>query len=166
MLLTPFKPIEKFKQATPCSALWEGTDPKERVRYCEQCKRQVYDFAGLELPEAEALIFKRENRKNVTLFKRVDGKFLTSDCPVGVKKRLTLILANVGGVVLLCCVLALFLSTPKPAPSVVKKIHARVVGGSFVAPSHPIYIDKRGPHGVSIVNERMGPSHQGRRPVL
>ncbi len=110
----PFQPIEQFKKATPCSAVWDGTDPKERCRYCQHCGLQVYDLAGLELPEAKALIFKRENRKNVTLFKRADGKFLTNDCPVAGTRKRTLILTIIGGSLLLSCLLGLSLTMPPP----------------------------------------------------
>lgn len=114
----PFEPIENYKIATPCSSMWEGTDPKERYRYCEKCHLQVYDFTGMELPDAEALIFKRESRKNAPLFKRADGKFLTADCPVGVGNKRNLILSIVGGTLLVICVLAFLMMMPHPKPAV------------------------------------------------
>lgn len=114
----PFEPIENYKIATPCASMWEGTDPKERYRYCEKCHLQVYDFTGMELPEAEALIFKRESRKNAPLFKRADGKFLTADCPVGVGSKRNLILSIVGGTLLVICVLAFLMMMPHPKPAV------------------------------------------------
>jgi hypothetical protein len=114
----PFVAIEKFKPATPCSAVWDKSSEQDRFQYCAQCQLHVYDFSGIELPEAEELILKRENRKNVQLFKRVDGKFLTSDCPVAVKRKQTLLFAKIGGVLLVLCVLALLLMLPKQAPTV------------------------------------------------
>lgn len=105
----PFEAIENYKKATPCNAFWNNTDPSQRFRYCEQCHMQVYDFTGLEKPEAEELIWKRENRRNAPLFQRADGKFLTSDCPVGIKRKQNLIMTTVGGVVLVACVLGFLL---------------------------------------------------------
>ncbi len=112
----PFQPIENYKIATACAAVWDGTDSKDRCRYCPTCKLQVYDFSGLELPEAEELILKREDRKNATLFKRADGKFLTADCPVGVKAKQDRLMAIIGGTILAVGLLLLLMMLPKPAP--------------------------------------------------
>lgn len=112
----PFQPIENYKTATACVAVWDGTDSKDRCRYCPTCKLQVYDFSGLELPEAEELILKREDRKNATLYKRADGKFLTADCPVGVKAKQDRLMAIIGGTVLAVGLLLLLMMLPKPAP--------------------------------------------------
>lgn len=120
----PFEAITGFKKSTPCSSVWENPDCKERFSYCQQCQLQVYDFTGMEPPEAEALILKRENRKNALLFQRADGKFLTTNCPVGVKKKQRLVITAVGGTLLVICVLGLLLMMPPPpkpaaAPAVV-----------------------------------------------
>ncbi len=115
----PFHPIENYRAASPCSVRWEGTDPKERVRICQSCKLQVYDFTGLEQPEADELILQRENRQNAPLFKRADGKFLTSDCPLALKKKREQMLSIGGGVVLLVILLVWLILSPKPAPNVV-----------------------------------------------
>jgi hypothetical protein len=110
----PFQEITKYKMATACESVWEENNPKERFRYCGLCQLHVYDFSGLELPEAEELIFKRENRKNAPLFKRADGKFLTSDCPVAIKKKRNFVMSVIGGIVLVALVLGLLLAMPKP----------------------------------------------------
>jgi hypothetical protein len=114
--LKPFQAIENYKIATPCNSVWDSTDQKDRCSYCPKCQMQVYDFTGLELPEAEELIFKREDRKNAALFKRADGKFLTADCPVGVKAKHDRMMAIVGGSILAISLLALLLMLPKPVP--------------------------------------------------
>ncbi len=115
----PFLPIENYKTATPCSSTWEGSDPKERVRFCQKCQLQVYDFTGLQQPEADELIFKRENRKDAPLFKRQDGKFLTSDCPAALRAKRSTIIAMVAGGAVVACIIAVLVMMPKPAPRVV-----------------------------------------------
>jgi hypothetical protein len=119
--LKPLPQIENYKTATPCSSLIGTSDSKERCTYCPHCKIPVYDFTGLELAEAEKLIFKWENRENAPLYKRADGRFLTVDCPVAIKAQRDRILAIVGGSVLVVCVLALLLFMPRPAPTVVSQ---------------------------------------------
>ncbi len=107
-------PIECKKQAMACGFKWDDTETKERFRYCALCKTPVYNFAGLEMPEAEEIVFQRENKKKFTLFKRPDGKFMTVDCPVEVKRKRDTILLSVGGVMLVLCALAFMILMPKP----------------------------------------------------
>ena len=80
---------DDFKIASPnCPFVWNDNsdNPKERVKYCTQCSAQIYNFTGFDMTESQSLIFKRENRKNAPLYKREDGKFMTSDCPIALKK--------------------------------------------------------------------------------
>ncbi len=79
---------DDYKLAKPkCPFVWaDGDMTKDRVRYCTECSSQVYNFAGFDMAEAQSLIFKRENRENAPLYKREDGKFMTNDCPIAVKK--------------------------------------------------------------------------------
>ncbi len=109
-----------------CPFVWaDGDLTKDRVRYCTQCSSQVYNFAGFDMAEAQALIFKRENRENAPLYKREDGKFMTNDCPIAVKKHKDKTML-IGGallalILLVIMVIASFLSPqppPAPAPTV------------------------------------------------
>jgi hypothetical protein len=89
----PMQPIQKYREATPCKTAWEEMDGTGRVRFCKQCQLQAYDFSKMDLSEAEDLVFQRENKRAASFYKRKDGKFLTSDCPVGVRRRTSIILA-------------------------------------------------------------------------
>ena len=116
-----FHPVESNKLAQPCAWRWDDDTSTERFRYCANCKTQLYNFEGLELPEAEALIFTRENKRNATLYKRPDGKFMTQDCPVQVKRKRRFVLFSVVGATLVLVLLtALILMPPRalsPNPS-------------------------------------------------
>lgn len=106
-----------------CPFVWsDGADnPKDRVKYCTECSAQVYNFAGFDMAEAQSLIFKRENRTNAPLYKREDGKFMTTDCPIASKKKKDNQML-IGGaalvlILLVIMVVASFLSPqPPPAP--------------------------------------------------
>jgi len=111
----PFIPIECKKEALACPFTWDPTYAKEKYRYCDNCQRPVYNFAGLEIAEAEAIILKAENRAKFTLYKRTDGLYMTSDCPVAVKKRSDTILISVGGFLLALSLVAYMAMLPKPA---------------------------------------------------
>jgi hypothetical protein len=112
--LVPFFPVQADRISSPCPWKWEGDEVKERIKYCDMCKHQVYNFAGIERPEAEALVFKHENQVAKTLFKRADGKFMSSDCPVAVKQTRGMVLAVVMGLLLLVIVFASMLLAPQP----------------------------------------------------
>ncbi|MDR3615787.1 MAG: hypothetical protein P4L53_19670 [Candidatus Obscuribacterales bacterium] len=116
----PFIAITDFKKASPCTWVWDEQDSKERFRYCRQCQASVYNFDGMELPEAEALIFKRENREKAPLYKRADGKFMTSDCPVQVKQkrdRLSLIAIAAAVAIAFIAIVAIMPPPPPPPPA-------------------------------------------------
>jgi hypothetical protein len=59
----------------------------DRVRFCGQCEKNVYNLSAMPRDEAEALLAAREGKMCVRLYKREDGTVMTSDCPVGVKRR-------------------------------------------------------------------------------
>jgi hypothetical protein len=117
----PFIPVMEDRIASPCPWKWEGNESKERVKYCDKCKHQVYNFAGIERPEADALIFKRENQAAKTLFKREDGKFMTSDCPTAVKQTRGMVLAVVLVMFFLMLMFAGMLLAPQPPKQTVVK---------------------------------------------
>ncbi|MBS1956986.1 MAG: hypothetical protein JST89_22545 [Cyanobacteria bacterium SZAS-4] len=111
-----FHQVDSKKMATPCSFTWAERSG-DRVRACSKCHTQVYDFTGMELDEAEALIFKQESIKKATLFKRADGKFMTKNCPLQARrKRNLLLLFVVGALVVLSAVAVLFMMPPQQEP--------------------------------------------------
>jgi hypothetical protein len=59
----------------------------DRVRFCEHCAKNVYNLSAMPRQEAEGLLFAKEGKVCVRLYKRADGTVLTNDCPVGVRRR-------------------------------------------------------------------------------
>jgi hypothetical protein len=120
-----FHQVDSKKMATPCAWTWSESGGKDRVRSCSKCQTQVYDFTGMERPEAEALIFKQESRKKASLYKRADGKFMTKDCPVQVQRKRNLFLLCFFGVVIMISAIASMVLMPPqpkpPAPTAAKK---------------------------------------------
>jgi hypothetical protein len=117
----PFIAIECKKMAFPCGFKWDDTETKERFRYCELCKTPVYNFTGLEQPEADELIFQRENKRNATLYKRADGKFMTVNCPVQVKRKRDSILMIIAAVAFAIGAIAFMILMPRPPKPVVQE---------------------------------------------
>lgn len=74
----------------------EGDD---KVRFCSQCKLNVYNISEMSRTEAEDFLRKSEGRTCVRMFQRKDGTVLTRNCPVGlaaIRKRLAYAVAFAG----------------------------------------------------------------------
>jgi hypothetical protein len=85
-------PLNNLKIASPCPTSWDGMYGNDQVRFCGECKLNVYNLSGMTKEAAEDLLQNTEGRLCVRYFRRADGTVLTQDCPVGwraVKKRVT-----------------------------------------------------------------------------
>lgn len=89
--------LEGLRIASPCKADWDAMAGDERVRFCGQCEKNVYNLSGMRRDEAEALVRGVEGSICVRLYKRDDGTVLTSDCPEGVSRKRRRRLALVAG---------------------------------------------------------------------
>jgi hypothetical protein len=61
-------------------------DGDERVRFCRECNRNVFNLSEMTEREARTIVREREGRLCVRFYQRRDGTVLTSDCPVGAKR--------------------------------------------------------------------------------
>jgi len=60
------------------------------MRFCGECKLNVYNLSGMSRQEAEDLVAGAEGRLCVRFYRRIDGTIITENCPVGwamVKQR-------------------------------------------------------------------------------
>jgi len=78
-------PLGKIKVAAPCKAEWKWMYGDDRVRFCGQCSRNVFNLSALTTREAEDLILRAEGRLCVRFYRRRDGSILTQNCPVGLQ---------------------------------------------------------------------------------
>jgi hypothetical protein len=79
--------LENVAIAAPCTASWDDMTGDDRVRFCGSCEKNVYNLSAMSRDEGEALLAARDGQMCIRLYKRTDGTVLTSDCPVGVKRR-------------------------------------------------------------------------------
>jgi hypothetical protein len=89
---TRTNPLEHVRVAAPCTVDWEQMVGSERVRFCAQCKLNVYNLSEMTKQAAERLIVQNEGRLCVRFYRRRDGTILTNNCPVGLqalKRRLS-----------------------------------------------------------------------------
>lgn len=85
--------------ASPCRAPWDNMDGDDRVRFCRECNRNVYNLSAMTKREARRVVTEREGRLCVRFYQRRDGTVLTSDCPVGAKRAFLLGAARAGAAV-------------------------------------------------------------------
>jgi len=77
--------LDRIAVASPCPVAWDYMTGNERVRFCSQCKLNVYDISAMTKSQAESFIANTEGRICAKLYRRVDGSILTRDCPVGLR---------------------------------------------------------------------------------
>jgi hypothetical protein len=73
--------LNDIQIAKPCPVSWDGMSGDERVRFCGDCKKHVYNIAEMTRKEAEHLIQASEGKACLRLFRRADGTVITDDCP-------------------------------------------------------------------------------------
>lgn len=80
--------LDDIAIATPCFVDWNSMVGDERVRFCGECQKQVYNLSNMNADEAEALVREREGDLCARLYRRADGTVLTADCPKGTSSQL------------------------------------------------------------------------------
>lgn len=78
--------LESLHIAAPCSVDWNTMTGDEKVRFCGQCKLNVYNLSEMTRKEATDLVIEKEGKMCVQLYKRQDGTVITQNCPVGLRK--------------------------------------------------------------------------------
>ena len=79
----PRDAVDQIEISSPCTVSWDGmrqTPGDERVRFCGQCRQNVYNVEALSRGEARRLIGAREGRVCVRILRRPDGTVVTADC--------------------------------------------------------------------------------------
>lgn len=107
-------PIDCKKLAQECPWRWDDGDKAERFRYCQKCQTPIYNLDELDISEAEALVFTRENKDKPTFYKRPDGKFMTQGCPVGIKRKKRLVVLSIVAATLVLAIVAIMILAPPP----------------------------------------------------
>lgn len=77
--------VNKLRVATPCPANWNAMRGDNKIRFCDSCNLNVYNFSEMTSEEIKGLIAKAEGRICGKIYRRADGTLLTQDCPVGVR---------------------------------------------------------------------------------
>jgi hypothetical protein len=85
---------QNIRIATPCKANWDQMTGDEQVRACAACHKNVYNISMMSRTEAEEVIRAKEGNLCIRLYRRWDGRILTSDCPKALRAvRLKMVMA-------------------------------------------------------------------------
>ena len=76
--------LDVIDVASPCGVPWDAMAGTDAVRYCGQCKLNVYNVSEMDRDEALALVRQTEGRLCMRFYRRNDGTVITRDCPLGV----------------------------------------------------------------------------------
>ncbi len=71
--------LDRVRIGTPCQTDWEAMRGDERVRYCGQCEKHVYNLSQMTRQQAEALIIKTNGKLCARFERRSDGSILTTE---------------------------------------------------------------------------------------
>lgn len=91
--------LDNVRVAAPCNVEWDSMFGNERMRFCSQCKLNVYNLSEMTKNEAEQLISRSEGRLCIRYYKRMDGSILTRNCPIGlqaIKRRVKRVASAIG----------------------------------------------------------------------
>ncbi|MCE9555358.1 MAG: hypothetical protein K8T91_18570 [Planctomycetes bacterium] len=94
--------LDAIDVASPCTAEWDAMDGSDTVRFCGECRKNVYNLSSMTRPEAEQVVREHEGRLCVRFYRRHDGTLLTRDCPVGlraIRRRIARRLAGVAAMI-------------------------------------------------------------------
>ena len=85
----PRDQIDQIEISSPCTVSWDemqvagganGATGDGRVRFCGQCRQNVYNVEAMSRVEAHRLIAAREGSVCVRILCRPDGTVVTADC--------------------------------------------------------------------------------------
>ena len=103
-MTTRLSVLQNIEVAAPCSADWNDMTGDDRVRFCGDCKLNVYNLSAMNEDQIVGLIRETEGRLCGRFYRRSDGTILTQDCPRGfraiVRRRLVGVACRVGTAVL------------------------------------------------------------------
>ena len=54
--------LDNIEIAKPCPVSWDSMSGDERIRFCGDCKKHVYNISEMSKKEAERLILETEHK--------------------------------------------------------------------------------------------------------
>lgn len=78
--------LDNISIAAPFSVGWDNMSRTEKIRFCNQCSKNVYDISAMSESEAMKFLAAQETTPCLRLFRRTDGTIIFDNCPVGLRR--------------------------------------------------------------------------------
>ena len=91
----------ELRISSPCPKTWDELIGGDRVRYCGQCRLNVYNFAIMSRSEIEDVVRKTEGRLCGQLYLRGDRTVTARNCPASRGRTILKRAVSVAAVLLL-----------------------------------------------------------------
>lgn len=129
--------LDRLTVKTPCDASWDAMVGDDRVVHCCRCNRNVYDLDAMHPDEAEAFLeehlAKTGSLPCSRLYRRRDGRVMTSRCPKAVDRAHRARVATSFGAVATMALALLYVNRPVLGPDDTLVVDRRVE-----APAHDV----------------------------
>jgi hypothetical protein len=83
--------LDRIAVKTSCRASWDEMLGDDTVRFCCTCSKNVYDLTAMPAEEAEEFLAQHVAAGGplpcARIYRRPDGRVLTSECPTGAGRR-------------------------------------------------------------------------------
>jgi hypothetical protein len=134
--------LEEIEIASPCSADWAKMEGDDRVRFCKECRKNVYNISTLSRSAAEQLVRETEGVSCVRLYRRPDGTVITNDCPVGAVQGMSMICRTLGGLaigvaMIIAALAAHFMDKDTDSMAALRRIEPFATVINWIWPSPP-----------------------------
>ena len=77
----------EFKVSSPCPASWDRMTGDNMIRFCGQCKLNVYNLAEMSREEVAAVVRKTGGQLCGRIYVRADRMATVGDCPRGAMRK-------------------------------------------------------------------------------
>lgn len=65
----------------PCEVPWDSMKGNDRIRFCDQCSKNVYNISDMSESQAMKLLIDSEGKVCISMLKRADGTIVSDNCP-------------------------------------------------------------------------------------
>jgi hypothetical protein len=71
--------LDVLNVPSPCAVPWKSMAGDDRVRFCGECRKDVYNLSAMTTAEAESLLRNAAATPCVRFYRRLDGTVVTTD---------------------------------------------------------------------------------------
>jgi hypothetical protein len=75
----PRQSLDVLNVPSLCTVPWKSMMGDDRVRFCGQCRKDVYNLSAMTAAEAESLLLNGSESPCVRFYRRLDGTVVTTD---------------------------------------------------------------------------------------